>query len=105
MNETGNPTEALERLTAATEQYESTGAAHERARTDALVAVVAALQAGAEPTKVADASPFTAAYVRKIARENGIAPAKRGVKSKGDSSLKVVMPKPANMRASKPKDA
>lgn len=92
MNESDNPTKALERLTAATGQYEATEAAHERARTEALVAVVAALKAGAEPTKVADASPFTAAYVRKIARENGIAPARRGIKSKGGSSLKVTGP-------------
>jgi hypothetical protein len=34
--------------------------------------VLAALRAGERPTDVAAKSPFTEAYVRKLARENGI---------------------------------
>lgn len=41
-------------------------------------AVVAALQAGARPTDVAEHSPFTDTYVRRIARQNGLAPRKKG---------------------------
>lgn len=50
------------------------------ARNDTYAAVIAALRAGHTPTEVTDASPYTAAYVRKIARQNGIEPATRGPK-------------------------
>jgi len=76
-----NPREAL---TAATARYRETEAAHDAARQAAVDAVVAALRAGERPTDVTADSPFTAAYVRRIARENGIEPPKRG-KAAADS--------------------
>jgi hypothetical protein len=92
MTEKDDTKEALERLTAAREAYKATEAAHERAREEALMAVVVALKAGATPGAVTAAGPFTDAYVRKIARDNGIGPAKRGIKSKGGSTLRVELP-------------
>jgi hypothetical protein len=44
-------------------------------------AVLAALRAGMRPTDVTARSPFTAAYVRRLAREAGIEPARPGPKS------------------------
>lgn len=83
--------EALARLSEARKRYEATEAAHARAREEALIAVVAALKAGVSPGAVEAQGPFTGAYVRKIARENGVAPATPGVKRKG-STLKVELP-------------
>lgn len=91
MTETDDTKEALDRLAAARNAYKATEAAHERARENALIAVVAALRAGATPGAVTAAGPFTDAYVRKIARDNDIGPAKRGVKGKG-GSLRVELP-------------
>ncbi|MHB6912811.1 hypothetical protein [Streptomyces sp. DB-54] len=68
-------------LDQATRRYKKTEEAHEEARTAAITAVVAALRSGMRPTDVTERSPFTAAYVRRIARENGIEPAKPGPKS------------------------
>jgi len=56
----------------ATARYQETDAAHERARAELVKTVVAALKAGERPTDVTDWSPFTAAYVRKLARSHGI---------------------------------
>ena len=56
----------------ATTQYQDTGEAHETARAALVAAVVAALKAGERPTDVTTWSPFTAAYVRKLARGHGI---------------------------------
>lgn len=67
-------------LAAATRRYERTENAHEAARRDAIEAVLAALRAGIGPSEVERLSPFTAAYVRKLARENGIPPAAPGPK-------------------------
>lgn len=92
MADSSDTKEALARLAAAREEYKATEVAHEHAREKALVAVVAALKAGAAPGAVTATGPFTDAYVRKIARENGIGPATRGVKSKGGSTLKVDLP-------------
>lgn len=80
MTEAANANEALSTLRAATKRYEETKAIHEAARDAAAAAVVAALRAGAAPTAVTSAGPFTDAYVRKIARDNGIAPARPGIK-------------------------
>jgi hypothetical protein len=44
-------------------------------------AVLAALRAGKRPTDVASWSPFTAAYIRKLARGAGIPPATPGAQS------------------------
>lgn len=70
----------LTKLDQATAHYRETEAAHDKARDAAATAVVEALRAGERPTDVTNRSPFTAAYVRRIARENGIEPAKPGPK-------------------------
>ncbi|WP_154080457.1 hypothetical protein [Streptomyces mobaraensis] len=68
-------------LDQATRHYRDTEEAHEAARQQAVEAVLTALRAGKRPTDVADRSPFSPAYVRRIARENGIAPARPGPKA------------------------
>ncbi|MFD9247662.1 MULTISPECIES: hypothetical protein [unclassified Streptomyces] len=68
-------------LDQATQRYRETEEAHDQARKAAIAAVIAALKNGMRPTDVTERSPFTAAYVRRIARENGIEPAKPGPKS------------------------
>lgn len=72
--------EAADNLTEATRRYRRTEKAHAEARDAAVQAVVEALRAGMRPTDVTAASPFTAAYVRRIARDNGIEPAPPGPK-------------------------
>ena len=64
--------DALRTLATSTDTYRQTEKAHADARAKTIEAVLAALRAGARPTDVVAASPFTAAYVRKLARENGI---------------------------------
>ena len=71
----------LERLDETARAYERTGAAHEKARLAAIDAVVAALRVGHRPAEVARRSPFTDAYVRKLARQHGIAPDERYVRT------------------------
>ena len=56
----------------ATRRYRQTEKAHERAREEVISAVVKALESGERPTDVTNWSPFTAAYVRKLARQHGI---------------------------------
>lgn len=73
-------TDARSALAAATRRYEQTEAAHEDARREAIEAVLVALRAGVGPSEVERLSPFTAAYVRRLARENGIPPAPPGPK-------------------------
>lgn len=70
----------MTKLDQATATYRETEEAHKEARTEAVIAVVDALRAGKSPTEVTQRSPFTAAYVRQIARKNGIEPAKPGPK-------------------------
>ncbi|MGX6605595.1 hypothetical protein ACWKSP_26205 [Micromonosporaceae bacterium Da 78-11] len=82
MADNNDPKEALAQLADARTRYDRTEAAYENAREQAIAAVVAALRAGAMPTEVVRASRFTDAYVRKIARDHGIAPARPGIKSK-----------------------
>jgi hypothetical protein len=67
-------------LKAATRRYRRSEQAHEQDRAAAIAAVVAALRAGVPPTEVVDLSPFTAAYVRRIARDHDIPPAPPGIK-------------------------
>ncbi|MFE1849872.1 hypothetical protein ACFYOF_06340 [Streptomyces sp. NPDC007148] len=67
-------------LDKATSRYRETEKEHDESRDAAITAVVEALRAGARPTDVTARSPFTAAYVRRIARENGIEAAKPGPK-------------------------
>lgn len=51
---------------------------HKAERDQHIAAVVAALNAGKRPTDVAEWSAFTAAYVRKLAREAGVPPGQPG---------------------------
>lgn len=43
------------------------------------------LRAGTSPTEVVEASPYSAAYVRKLARDNDIPPAGPGIKPRRTS--------------------
>ncbi|MGW1463829.1 hypothetical protein ACWCPT_05675 [Streptomyces sp. NPDC002308] len=70
----------LEALDQATSRYAETETAHAEARTAAIEAALTALRAGKRPTDVADRSPFTPAYIRRIARDAGIEPARPGPK-------------------------
>ena len=70
----------LDHLDQATHQYRKTESEHAKARDAAVAAVITALHAGETPTDVAEHSPFSPAYVRRIAREHNIAPAKPGRK-------------------------
>lgn len=72
--------ELLANLDASTRRYRKTEAAHEQARAEVLANALDALRAGVRPTDVVEHSPFTAAYIRKLARDNGIEPAKKGGK-------------------------
>jgi len=67
-----------EALKASTRRYRRTKAAHDESRRESTADVVAALKAGVPPTRVANLSPFTATQVRKIARDAGIPPARKG---------------------------
>ncbi|MFC4373282.1 hypothetical protein ACFO5K_04135 [Nocardia halotolerans] len=73
-------TEALDRLRAATKRFESLNERVEKARQEVIEAVVTALREGELPTEVAEASPYKPSHVRKIARDNGIEPARPGLK-------------------------
>ncbi|GAB1693435.1 hypothetical protein KRM28CT15_52380 [Krasilnikovia sp. M28-CT-15] len=75
-------------LAAATRRYGRTEAAHEEARQAVIDAVIAALRAGLGPSEVERLSPFTGAYIRKIAREHGIPPAAPGPKRDGARSAR-----------------
>jgi hypothetical protein len=69
--------DSMEGLDRATARYRKTEAAHNDARAATVEAVIAALKAGERPTDVTNRSPFTAAYVRRLARERGIEPASK----------------------------
>lgn len=73
-------------LEQATRRYRKTEKAHVAARDAAVELVIAALRGGERPTDVAEWSPFTAAYVRRLAREYDIEPAKPGPKRSAPSS-------------------
>ncbi|GEM_PF-2703002 len=68
-------------ITAATKRYRRTEQAHEESRQAVIGAVLAALRAGVGPTEAADLSPFSTAYVRRLAREADIPPAPPGPKT------------------------
>jgi hypothetical protein len=65
-------TNLLGKLDQSTSRYRETEKAHDESREAVIADVVAALRGGERPTDVANHSPFTASYVRKIAREHGI---------------------------------
>lgn len=69
-------------LLAATAHYRQIDAARTEAHDAVIAEIVAALKAGEMPTAVAEDSPFTAAHVRKLAREAGVPRAKPGIKPK-----------------------
>lgn len=73
-------TDVRDELVAATRRYRRTEAAHEESRQAAITAVLAALRGGVGPSEVERLSPFTGAYIRKLAREHGIPPAPPGPK-------------------------
>jgi hypothetical protein len=75
-------TDELARLDSATSAYKRTETAHEKARTEAVEAVIAALLAGHRPAEVARRSPFTDAYIRKLARQREIPPDERYVRTR-----------------------
>lgn len=72
--------DARDDLVAATRRYQRTEAAHQEARQAVIDAVIAALRANLGPSEVECLSPFTSAYIRKLAREHGIPPASPGPK-------------------------
>ena len=67
-------------LTTATRKYERAKTRLDEAKTEVIAAMVAALRAGETPTDVAKNAPFTAAYIRRIAREHGVDPSPPGPK-------------------------
>jgi hypothetical protein len=69
-----------DQLRTASTRYVKTGRAHDAAQVALMAVVAAALLEGVSPTEVVELSRFSAAYVRRIARENGIPPAKLGRK-------------------------
>ncbi|GAA3765884.1 hypothetical protein GCM10022379_37150 [Micromonospora maritima] len=75
--------DARDVLSAATKRYQRTEAAHEAARDAVVAAVLAALREGVGPSEVERLSPFSGAYIRKLARENDIPPAPPGPKRAG----------------------
>lgn len=79
-------TRALDALDTATGLYRETEIAHEEARKGLVQAVIAALKAEVPPTVVSERSPFTATHVRKLARENGVPPARPGIKPQSGTS-------------------
>jgi hypothetical protein len=72
----------LGRLDEATSRYRKTETAHEHAREATIAAALDALRAGERPTDVVGRSPFTAAYIRRLARQAGIEGARPGPKTK-----------------------
>jgi hypothetical protein len=76
--------EERKQLEAATRRFRRAEEARERAKEEVAVAIVAALHAGVSPTDVANAAPFTPAYVRRIAKAAGVEPAPPGPKPKRD---------------------
>lgn len=75
---------ALNKLDDATRHYRDTKEKHDAATKAVTAAAVAALKAGERPTDVVEHSPFTAAYIRKIARDAGIERPTSGPGSKRD---------------------
>lgn len=75
----------LDALAEATKRYRRTKTAHDDAQEAVTAAAIAALRAGHRPTDVTERSPFTAAYVRRLAREAGIEPARPGPKPSKES--------------------
>lgn len=75
--------ELREAIRAATRRYNRTKKAHDDARDELTAAIVAGLLGGVRPSEVAEASPFKDARIRQIARENGVPPDERYVRTQG----------------------
>lgn len=73
-------TKHLTGLDKITDDYRRADAARQAVREAAVAAIVAALRAGVPPTVVTAHCPFTAAYVRVLARNAGIPAAPPGPK-------------------------
>lgn len=71
----------LEAVRRTARRFAAAERARNAARTAHLAAVLTALRDGQPPTVIARLSPFTSAHLRKIAREDGIPPARRGRKA------------------------
>lgn len=76
------PHRPLGALAAAAARYRRADKARSDAHDAVVAEILAALKAGEAPTEVAAESPFTAAHVRKMARDAGIPPARPGLKPK-----------------------
>jgi len=66
---------------ASTRRYERTAKAHDESGAQSRSDALASLRLGVPPTVAARHSPFTAAYLRRIAREAGIEGDPRYVRS------------------------
>lgn len=73
-------TDPREQLVAATRRYRTAEAAQDKVRQETIAAVIAALRANVSPTEVVRLSPFTATYVRRLARDHDLPPAAPGPK-------------------------
>ncbi|WP_073254849.1 hypothetical protein [Cryptosporangium aurantiacum] len=73
-------TDPREQLEAATTHYRHTESEHQTARQALIDAVITALKADITPTEVERLSPFTSAYIRRLAREHDVPPAAPGPK-------------------------
>ncbi|MFD3594373.1 hypothetical protein ACFWU5_16740 [Nocardia sp. NPDC058640] len=69
-------TEELDPLREASQNFVRLSEQTEEARQEVFQQILSALRNGQRPVDVADASPFKEAYVRRLARANGIDPAK-----------------------------
>lgn len=65
VHKTGNELEAARKL------YEEKQKAH-------LEAIIAAMREGVRPAEIDKLTPFTSAYVRRVARRSGIGPFRKG---------------------------
>ena len=88
------PPTPLALLDECTARYWQTKQAHERAQQDVITSALAALQARERPTDVAEHSPFTDAYIRRLARENGIKaePRSKGPRPRHESTTSKTEP-------------
>ena len=69
-----------DQLRRASAKYLKTGQEHDAAQEALLAVVVAALRQGLTPTEVVELSPYSPAYIRKIARQHEIPAAPLGRK-------------------------
>lgn len=74
------PTKTLAALAAVKARLHKLDTERERLRDQAKELIIQASRGDATPTEVADQSPFTPAYTRRIARAAGVEPGKPGMK-------------------------